>query len=41
MEERIKFAKKLTSLLLAGRKVIFADETSYRVTAKPRINKTW
>ena len=40
-QERTEFAKKLTSLLIQGKPVIFADETSWSTWDKHSIGKTW
>ena len=39
--DRIEFSKKVVSLLLQGKHVIFADETSINLWDKRRIDKTW
>ena len=39
--ERVEFAKKLTSLLVQNKPVIFADESSWGSWDKPTIKRTW
>jgi transposase len=41
LTERKLFARKLTSLMIQGKPIIFADESSYNLWTRPRINKTW
>ena len=40
-QERADFAKKVVSAMADERRIIFADETSYRVTDFRRVPKTW
>ena len=40
-KERAKFAGKLVSAMMEGRKMLFADETSYQVTSCRRLRRTW
>ena len=40
-QERQEFTKKVVSLLVQGKHVIFADETSINLWDKKRIHKTW
>ena len=40
-QERADFAKKVVSAMADQRRIIFADETSYRVTDFRRVPKTW
>ena len=39
--ERLEFTKKLVSLMVQGKHVIFADESSYNLWEQKRIFKTW
>ena len=39
--ERKKFTEQIVSLMIQGKHLIFADETSINLWDRKRINKTW
>ena len=39
--QRLEFTHKLVSLMIAKRKIIFVDETSFRAWSTPKQDKTW